>query len=57
MKILIKNMVCDRRKLVIQNVLDEVDLATNTALLRSNVSVAVLSDAIKAAGFGATESA
>jgi len=33
----------------------EVDLETKTALVESNVSLAVLSDAIKAAGFDATE--
>jgi copper chaperone CopZ len=33
----------------------EVDLATKTALVESDVSLSVLSDAIKAAGFDATE--
>jgi len=33
----------------------EVDLATKTALVESDVSLAALSDAIKAAGFDATE--
>ncbi len=33
----------------------EVDLATKTALVESNVSLTVLSDTIKAAGFDATE--
>jgi copper chaperone CopZ len=33
----------------------EVDLATKTALVESDVSLSVLSDAIKTAGFDATE--
>ena len=33
----------------------EVDLATKTALVESDVELTVLSDAIKAAGFEATE--
>jgi len=33
----------------------EVDLETKTATVESNVSLAALSDAIKAAGFDATE--